>query len=640
MSVKEAFEKSTRYTEHMASDRLPYPETLVLELTTRRTSDCNCPRSLTEATADETRDIEPSLLEYIQTSILPYVQCLQLAGRGDPLVAGEALKSTLDTALEFSVPVVIDTHAHGLEDDALFERIVCGIVSRMNITVNAVNDTVHQSLCGCSIDPLLAFLKRLETAASDGKSVPELVFKMVATNRNIEMLPEVVEFSRTHGASRLLVVPMSLAEDPDEISAFRYHRDVTEEVMYRTLIEAEMTGFELKTEPLQLMDAMGAVENMEMFLKGQVSPEPDSDQWVRDCSCIWNHAIIDSEGNLKPCYGDFPPVGNVSAQAFQDIWFGDHMRAMRHNLLAGGGASECGRCHHLLWRKKRSPKSAIFPDDEVFHLFAGWFEPELEERSYRWTREKAVVFLRREDEHQFLVLQMRKAPFSKAPHSGKIIINQTDSVPFSLQSSTWETLEIPLPDSDDDPLTSIEILPHMTVRPIEISDEQSDKRSLGIKIGRIWLESWAKKVVFNKQLVLLGYELSPESWDVGGNAILRTFWRTLGQTEKDMKVILEIENDDSEEANENGEFGKLREDTIHQDFLLEHRGLASSNWPAGTFIAQESIVPIPDNMKPGHYRIQLGLYPEGSPKKRLKIVRSDRDHTDNLALLGTVLISK
>ncbi|HPQ41739.1 MAG TPA: SPASM domain-containing protein, partial [bacterium] len=619
MSVKEAFEKSTRYSEHMASDRLPYPETLILELTTRHASGCRCPKALTEKSAEEERDISPTLLEYIQTSILPYVQTVRLTGRGDPLEAGEALKSTIDAAREFSVPVIIDTHAHNINNDDVFNLLVSGAVARININLNAPDDASYNDLCGCSIEPLLGFLKRLQSEKKE-LTKPELTFKMVATSRNIELLPEVVAFAQNHGAQSLVVVPMSLTDDPERISAFRYHRDLTEEVMYRTLIEAEMSGFELKTEPLQLMDAMGAVENIEQFLAGQVPPEPDSDQWTSDCSCIWNHAIIDAEGNLLPCYGDFPPVGNVSVQAFQEIWFGDHMRAMRQNLLSGGGLAECSQCNHLLWRKQRSPKSAVQPDDDVFHLFAGWFDPELEEKSYRWTRDRAVAFLHRQDDHLFLVLQMRKAPFPKAPDSGKIIINHSEVYPFKLQSNTWETLEIPLPERDDDPLACVEIIPHMTVRPVDISDEHADTRSLGIKVGRLWLESWSKKVVFNKQLILLGYEVSPESWQAGGDVVFRTFWRTLGQTEKDMKVTLEIRNDDDDVPAESSEFGKLREDAMHEDFLLEHKGLASSNWPAGTFIAQETILPIPDNMKPGHYRIQLGLYPEGSPKKRLKIV--------------------
>jgi len=640
VSVTEAFEKSTRYAEHMSSDRLPYPDTLVLELTTRRTEGCRCPKALTEPVGGEAQDIDPDLLEYIQTSILPYVQCLHLTGRGDPLEAGDALISTLEMAREFSVPVIIDTHAHGV-DDAVFNAITSGTVTTLNIMLNAADEKMHRDLCGCSLEPLTRFMDKLHAAAGKKKSAtPNITLKMVATSKNIETLPEIVAVAEKWHARNLVVVPMSLNEDPDKISAFRYHRDITEEVMYRALIEAEMAGFEIKTEPEQLMDAMGAVESIEQFLAGQMSPEPDNDQWVRDCSCIWNHAIVDVDGNVLPCYGDFPPVGNLTGQAFQDVWFGKHMRTLRRNLLTGCGAAECSNCHHLLWRKKRTPKSILLPDDEIFHLFAGWFEPELEEKSYRWTREKAVVFLERREDHLFLLIQMRKAPFEGAPDSGKIIINHSESVPFQLQSNTWETLEIPLPEQDDDPLACIEIVPHLTIRPATINDEHPDMRSLGVKVGRLWLESWSKKVVFNKQLILLGYEVSPESWNVGGDVVFRTFWRTLGQTEKDMKMFLEINSDDAAADQKDSEFGKLRQASMQHDDLLQHKGLASSNWPAGTFIAQETIVPIPDNLIPGHYRIRLGLYPEGAPKKRLKIVRSDREHSDNLALLGTVLIAK
>lgn len=595
------------------------------------------------ANADETpRDINRELLEYIQSSIIPFVQAIRLQGRGDPLLAKEALLSTLTAAKEFAVPVILETHALDIQDDDLADALLDGTITHFHITLNAPDDEMHRRICGRSQEPAIQFLHRLHTASlKSGRTPPHVSLNMVATCDNIEHLPDMILFAQNHHADELVVTCMSMENDPDKRSAFRYHRDLTEEIMYRSLIEAEMSGFTLKTDPPQVMDAMGSVESIEQFLAGQVAPEPDNDQWTRDCSCLWTHAIIDVDGHLIPCCGSFPPVGNLSTQAFQDVWLSDHVRAIRHNLITGCGSSECSQCRHLMWRKNRSPRTEIQPDDDVYNLFAGWFQPELDERVYRWTKERSVAFLQRQNHHQFLVLQMKKAVLPESANSGKIIINHQDIHPFHLQSTKWETMEIPLPASDEDPLVCVEIIPSVTVRPAEINADQSDHRSVGIKVGRIWLEGWEKKVVFNKQLVLLGYDVSPESWDVGGDVVLRTFWRTLGQMESDVKIHLDLTRDDADKKPEKtGDFGKLRQDQLQLDFLLEYKGLSSSNWPAGAFIAHESILPVPDTMHVGHYRIGLGLYPEGSPKKRLKIVRSDRDHHDNLALLGTVLIAQ
>lgn len=642
MSEIETFEKFSRYVDLMASDRIPYPEKLLLELTTRRHPDCKCPLPLTSGVSSDQTDIQVETLEYLQTSLIPYVQELHLAGSGDPILAEEQFISTLTACKEFSVPVTIETHGIGLLDENILQAVLAGPVKKIILTINAPTPESHLDTCGYPLTEVTDVLKRFNELSVDPDVVaPELSLRMVATVRNIELLPEMIDLLQEHSISSLTIVPMSLVEDPDKVSAFRYHRDLTEEVMYRSLIESGISGFELKTEPAQLMDAMGAVNNIEQFLAGQVPPEPDSNQWVRDCSCIWNHAIINVNGHVLPCYGQFPPCGDLTNQSFQEVWFGSQLRTMRQNLLSEGGAAECGTCSHLVWRKLRGPKSVADPEDDSFFRFPGWYGPELDERTFRWTRERAAVFLKKQDHHLFLIMQIRKASIPHAADSGKIIINGSDVHPFSLPGNKWETLELPLPDdTGPDDLVSVEIVPTLSVRPHDVSDASDDTRALGVKVGKVWLESWSKKVVFNKQLILLGYEISPETWEVEGDVVFRTFWRTLAQTESDMKILLDLKCDGSEDDySPSGEFGKLRVDSLQTDYLLQQQGQSSSNWAPGVFIAQEHRIPLPDNLVAGHYRISIGVYPEGAPRDRLEIVRSDRDHADRLALLGTVLIA-
>ncbi|MCD4655153.1 hypothetical protein K8T06_14625, partial [bacterium] len=294
MSAIEVFEKSARYLDHMSSDLISYPEKLLLELTTRQQPDCRCPLPLSMRQISEEKDISDDLLGYIQTSILPYMQCVHLTGRGDALLAEKQLLSTLDAAKEFSVPIIIDTHGIGLANEVIFNKILDSPVVRLNIMLNAPDDKHHKEICGCALSEIENALEKFHVAEKSGNiKIPEICLKMVAVASNIELLPEMIAFAQKHHVSKLLVVPMSLSEDPDEISAFRYCRELTEEVMYRSLIESEMKGFTLETEPEQLMDAMGTVKNIEHFLAGQIPPDPESNQWIRDCSCIWNHAILD-----------------------------------------------------------------------------------------------------------------------------------------------------------------------------------------------------------------------------------------------------------------------------------------------------------------------------------------------------------
>lgn len=637
MAGIEAFDKSERYINYMSGDKISYPENLVLELTTKRPANCNCPKPYFFRPTSISKDIGPITLDYILTSIMPYVQNLILTGSGDPALAEEALIKTLESAKEFSIPVIVDTHGLDLSDQ-IRDCILNSSVQKLAFTVNAPDERTHKKICGLSIKPLIETLEIIsEKKKAQAQTWPEMQFRMVAVKDNIALLPDILNLAYRYGASTVIVSP-SFSENN---CAFRHHFDEAEEIMYRSLIEAEMKGLDLQIEPSQLLEVLGSGNDIEQYLSGRIPPDSVSSEWIKDNSCIWNSVFVDVEGNILTARNSSTSLGNIEQKSFQSIWYGESFKALRRNYLTDFNQVESLSCSDLLWRKKRPLKRLITPDDPNFFLFPGWFGSELEERAYRFTRDRAAVFLQRNETDLFALIQMRKAPFSEAAMQGRIVINEKTTHSFNLLTNHWETFEYPLPDnSSSNDAVSIEIIPEKTIRPSELDEKSRDFRSLGVKVSQIWLESWAKKVVYAQKLVLLGYEIVPDSWERDGDVVFRTYWRTLSRSEQDMKVLLDLQREDEEKldsAEKEMHEGLLT--SAQHDFLLNHLGLPTSNWQEGIFISHECRIPVPNNLTPGHYRIHLGVYPEGDPKKRVKITRSDREHHDNLALLGTVMIS-
>lgn len=638
MSSIEAFENSTRFINFLAGNQVPFPEKLFLELTTRNHPDCNCPEPMqkerTRAVSDT--DIADDLLEYILTSILPYVQELHLTGRGDPLLAEKQLTKTLEYAADFSVPVIIETH--GLTDKPeSISKFFRSPVQKLFIRLDAPDKTSYQNICGGPFEQLIQFLDMLSDDSNH--AVSEINFQTVLVHENIGLLPEMINFAYRYNATSLILTPMSLTNDPDKISAFRYHRDLTEEMVYRCLIESELKGLCLRTDPEQLIDALGTVDDIGAYLSGKIPPSSNGTDMIRDCSNLWKQTVIDSEGKVFSCLFEQPPVGSILNQTFQDVWYGDALQTIRRNYLSDPAQFNCNTCHSPVWQKKKPAKTYVTPDDSNFFLFPGWFDIELDERPFRYTRDNAAVFLKRERSHLFAVIQLKKASFEGSSNTGNIIVNKHEVFPYQLPGNHWETIELPLPDNGSSKdLISIEIVPDSTIRPSLNNSEYSEHRSLGVKVSKIWLESWSKKVVYSQQLVLLGYDILPEVLEVDGDFIFRTYWRTLSQMDFDVKVYIEFTKEDETQSltsdNQNNKH------IIQFDYLLLHRNLPGSNWTPGTFIAHEHCLPLPEALQPGHYSLSLGLYPEGDPKKRLKISRSDRPHKNDIALLGTVLISE
>jgi len=643
--ITDCLENSGKYLDYMSSDRIPFPKSLQIELTSYCNLECvMCPRTLGAHRSEPNKHMEPEILEYIISSILPYVQRVDVVGDGEPLTAPELLFDLLENADFFKIPVTICTNGI-LLDEKMSERLIDSNLHDMNISIDAAEPETYARIRGADFDQLLDNIRTFSRLKKEaGKDTPHLHFSMVAMKDNIEELQSLVNLARDLGVESVTV--QAMGEEDDSVkgqSAFLHHRDLAEEVIYMSLIESEAMNFPLKLWPDQLMDVMASNEELGPFLTGEAPPPGESENFRKNCSFLWETPFITTNGDVRPCCANLPPVGNLKDKSFHDIWYSPEYANLRRRLLKNELDDACLKCPGMSWRNVTPPKSNLVATDTAFDLFPGWYSPELEERYYRWSREKAALFLKRKKSDLFCLVQMRKAGLENAPESGNILIDSDITFPFELKTTIWETMEIPLPNAVEDDLTKIEINLSHSVRPSELDDSSTDSRDIGIKLSRIWFESWPKKVVFGNQLLLLGYEITPESWATGGDAIVTTYWRTLDKTHVDMKLFLHLTREkDSGSASTplKRKLGMTRKDFFQADQLLQANGQASSMWIPGMFVAQEHRISIPEEINPGHYRLEIGLYPEGAPKDRLSIARSDRPTKDDQALLGTILVSE
>ena len=143
--------------------------------------------------------------------------------------------------------------------------------------------------------------------------------------------------------------------------------------------------------------------------------------------------------------------------------------------------------------------------------------------------------------------------------------------------------------------------------------------------------------------MLLGYDIVPETLTIGGTALFRTYWRSLDSMKENLKLFLHLTRETEAGVSSNPIKRKLgfgKKDFFQVDHLMSFHGQTSNNWVPGMFLVQENYITLPDSLHSGHYRIEIGLYPEGAPRSRLKIIRSDRSFENNKALLGTIIVSE
>ncbi len=645
MPEKNILEKSDIYLDYMASDRIPFPKSLQIELTSYCNMKCvMCPRTLGTHRSEPNQKMENDILDYIISSIVPYVQRVDVVGDGEPLIAADLLFNLLEGAEYFKVPVTLCSNGE-LMDEVIAQELVRLNLADINFSLDAARPETYKKIRGASFAHVIQNIQSLTyIKQTSHKQTPHIHLSMVAMRDNIDELPELVNLAQEIGADSITVQAMGEeVEAMKGLSVFLHQRDKAEELLYKSLIESKARNLRLNLWPEQLMDVLSDPHDLGPFLAGQAPPPGDPALWRKNCSFLWETPFITTNGDVRPCCAKLPVMGNIKNEPFHKIWYSKAFRELRKRLISGDPPEACRKCPGMGWRKIIYSSSRLTANDHPMNFFPGWFDLEHEERDYRWSRDRAVLFLSRKKSDQFLLLQLRKSELPGAPDHGTIIIDSDQVFPFQLPSDNWTTLEYPLNPISSDQVLKAEINVSHSIRPCDAVKNTMDSRDLGIKFNRIWLESWPQKVVFGKQLVLLGFEVTPENWRIGDTVRFITYWRSLDKTTTNLKMFLHftrLNHSSPVSTPLKRKLGIGRKDFFQADELLHSNGIPSAQWKTGIFVAYESHLHIPENLNPGEYRIDIGLYPDNSTKNRIPISRSDRPAGKHTALLGAVQISE
>lgn len=100
---------------------------------------------------------------------------------------------------------------------------------------------------------------------------------------------------------------------------------------------------------------------------------------------------------------------------------------------------------------------------------------------------------------------------------------------------------------------------------------------------------------FDGAIRLEGYEISNQNLKRGQAVALLLYWRALGRIERDYTVFVHL-IDEKEES------------VAGSDSLPRNGRAPTSTWREGEFVVDAHILPIPADVPPGNYRIEVGLY--------------------------------
>ena len=310
-----------------AEKDIPYPTTIMLELTNRCNLRCTmCPRVHDYGRDMELGDMDIELAKQIIDECYPYLQSIGLTGMGETLFARNLLevakyvkskKSTIVTSLSTNANI-----------PDFIEKIsaVLPYVDTVQVSIDGVGSVYDSIRVGGTFEPFDANVRKLADLAS--KNNVDIMFNMVVSKENYTSMPDVIEYASKVGVKYVNFNYINLAC--------------------------------ITNKPVEYYDVFRTNEYMEILKKARDKAAENRDievtgladfdsNWVGKCKLLYNHFQINYDGNVPPCcakpFSKEYNFGNVKGNSVMAVLNSDKAKAFRSQWSRVKCHKFCNKCH-------------------------------------------------------------------------------------------------------------------------------------------------------------------------------------------------------------------------------------------------------------------------------------------------------
>jgi len=279
----------------------------------------------------------------------------QLHGIGEPLASPAFWRALESEAFHPDCVFNVNTNLTILNDRRLGLLVKAKAELRLNVSVDAATAPTYSRIRGADFAEVIGNIRRL-VAARGGSIRPALYMNMTLMRENIEEAPAFVELAHDLGVDRVYLWQMNRWSDeqmaPYRVDRADWHFDYAKQGLWnfpalsnRCLRAAQLRAQELGI-PLMLegfkdiffsepVDVGAAVPPRATSSAAVPEPVLPAVETVRDCRAPWEWALVSTDGDVRPCCFASGTVGNLNDAAFEEIWNGAEIQALRGDLLAG-----------------------------------------------------------------------------------------------------------------------------------------------------------------------------------------------------------------------------------------------------------------------------------------------------------------
>lgn len=315
------------------------PTLLFLELT--RNCNGHCTFCRPKLPYNPAWDMSVQLFDRIAEELFPYVEMVDLRGRGESTILHwfpECLKKTLSTG----VRVRLVTNATAMKQH-LWEELFLHGDNEVNVSFDSPDREIYDEIGRGNYDQAVRGLKLgAETLRRGG--VGKLSIIAVVSARTLEGLPALIQFAADIGVPRVSLNPLM---GPPNMPGHLQN--------VRTRIPAALD------EARKVAERCGVVLHLIRTLDPDLAILP---ALANVCSKPWSHVLIDHTGDVVFCdclesEGTSPGagsgLGSLNKAAFETIWNGERYQRVRAwHAAMDNWTGDCCR-----YKKLREVRSAL-----------------------------------------------------------------------------------------------------------------------------------------------------------------------------------------------------------------------------------------------------------------------------------------
>lgn len=306
------------------------------------------------------------------------LEAVELQGIGEPLLHKDTVRM-VKYARERGIFTFFISNMTALTEKKARELVEAGH-GYIIASVDSIDPEIFQDIRrGVNFNVLERVLRNMEilqrVKQEMGSELPELHVNSILMKRTLTQAPELVETLRNLGVRKIMFCDLiATGISPDmRFSDGSLCRD-----------QSLMT---LPPEELKrIMEELRQLDTPECRVVvpedwGGISNRRRGDA-VPTCEDLWEKPFVTSEGIVTPCCflpdKSQMPMGNLSEQTFEEIWFGERYEGLRRAHIEGRAPADCQQCPQFVntielrsWLRggagpPNPPRNAPFSGDRRF----------------------------------------------------------------------------------------------------------------------------------------------------------------------------------------------------------------------------------------------------------------------------------